>query len=325
LENPHKKNSKINPQKEQGHRQIENSVLTALIKARLTGSEYQLALTVIDRTWGYAKTNGFIPMRTFEGVTGLSHQGVLDGLKHLETRNILVVGRHGQGKKSEYLLNKHWDTWVEPEETGKAYLTSLETGKAYLTSYDEKPEKAEQPQTGKVEQSSLALEPTLYISPLSEKTNWSTTLYQTGKAGFTALVKQGLPELVKSSKLVGEPAKEIKKTIKENIKEKGVRGVYHPKKKYGEGNNVLLTEDEYTKLVQKFGKAGADARIENLSAYIASKGKKYNSHYFTILNWENMDKKQLHFGAGPGKFDGTPPKKYKKLASTEEIEKSWKK
>jgi len=59
---------------------------------------------------------------------------------------------------------------------------------------------------------------------------------------------------------------------------------------YGEFNNVLLTDTEYKKLVDKFGDDGTKTRIENLSLGISSKGYKYKSHYATILNWERMER-----------------------------------
>ncbi len=60
-------------------------------------------------------------------------------------------------------------------------------------------------------------------------------------------------------------------------------------KVYGEFENVLLTEDEYTKLLERFGEKDTTSLIEKLSAGIASKGYKYKSHYATILNWAKRD------------------------------------
>ena len=57
------------------------------------------------------------------------------------------------------------------------------------------------------------------------------------------------------------------------------------KEKYGEFENVLLTKEEYHKLE----KSNLLPYIEKLSSYIASKGKKYKSHYATILNWSRKD------------------------------------
>lgn len=57
---------------------------------------------------------------------------------------------------------------------------------------------------------------------------------------------------------------------------------------YGQFENVTLTATEHSKLVERFGLAGAEQRIQNLSEYIASKGKRYKSHYATILTWARM-------------------------------------
>ena len=62
------------------------------------------------------------------------------------------------------------------------------------------------------------------------------------------------------------------------------------KHKYGEYKNVLLTDEEYTKLQELL--PDLPARIERLSEYIASTGKKYKSHYATIRSWANKDKGQ---------------------------------
>ena len=63
------------------------------------------------------------------------------------------------------------------------------------------------------------------------------------------------------------------------------------KHKYGEYNNVLLTDDELAKLKAEFPD-WAD-RIERLSSYVASTGKSYKSHYATIRNWARNDKTKV--------------------------------
>lgn len=55
--------------------------------------------------------------------------------------------------------------------------------------------------------------------------------------------------------------------------------------KYGELKNVQLTEEEITKLRMKYGKSATNHLIEELSTYMGASGKKYRSHYATILNW----------------------------------------
>lgn len=57
----------------------------------------------------------------------------------------------------------------------------------------------------------------------------------------------------------------------------------NPKSGYGEFTNVMLTDDEFAKWMA----SGTDAAelIEELSSYLASSGKRYKSHYATLINW----------------------------------------
>ena len=58
--------------------------------------------------------------------------------------------------------------------------------------------------------------------------------------------------------------------------------------KYGLYENVLLTDEDYQKLIAEFPHDYSD-RIERLSEYIASTGKKYKSHLATIRAWARKD------------------------------------
>ncbi len=51
------------------------------------------------------------------------------------------------------------------------------------------------------------------------------------------------------------------------------------------GDSVMLHPDEYKKLVERFGESATAKGIEILDLYVMSKGKKYNSHYHTLLGW----------------------------------------
>ncbi|MBT9132974.1 MAG: hypothetical protein DDT33_01505 [Firmicutes bacterium] len=80
---------------------------------------------------------------------------------------------------------------------------------------------------------------------------------------------------------VQEPQKKRKKLTKETIQ----------KKEYGEFSNVLLTDEEYSKLQDKFGDQ-VNCKIEILSEGIASKGYKYKNHYAAILAWDRRDERR---------------------------------
>lgn len=72
-------------------------------------------------------------------------------------------------------------------------------------------------------------------------------------------------------------------------------------RKYGEYQNVLLSDEELDKLKSEFPSDWA-ARIERLSEYIASSGKKYRSHLATIRSWAKKDA-----SAQKGAAQGYPP------------------
>ena len=94
---------------------------------------------------------------------------------------------------------------------------------------------------------------------------------------------------------------------KKRLEEEGdVEGEYIPpatppkptKHKYGEFQNVLLTDDEVDKLKERFPVDWVE-RIENLSEGIARKGYKYQSHYLAILNWAKKDKPKKETSSNP--------------------------
>ena len=58
--------------------------------------------------------------------------------------------------------------------------------------------------------------------------------------------------------------------------------------KYGMYENVLLTDEDFQKLQEEFPHDYSE-RIERLSEYIASTGKKYKSHLATIRAWARKD------------------------------------
>jgi predicted phage replisome organizer len=73
------------------------------------------------------------------------------------------------------------------------------------------------------------------------------------------------------------------------------------KHKYGEYNNVLLTDEELAKLKNEF--TDWAERVERLSSYIASTGKSYKSHYVTIRNWAKRDAEKPQVQIKPTRFN----------------------
>ncbi len=115
MDNPWKKISKINPQREDGTRQINSKVFSALIKAKLPTAEMGVVLTVISKTWGFNKKGDTISISQLSESTGFTARAIQKANKKLVDKRIMVIRC---GKKvnrgsplNEYLFNKHYDTW----------------------------------------------------------------------------------------------------------------------------------------------------------------------------------------------------------------------
>lgn len=111
-----------------------------------------------------------------------------------------------------------------------------------------------------------------YIYDIYEMSTYEKQEYQKQGVELQEVEKQGVEK-------VGQLNTNIQNTKKLNT---------NNKREYGEFKNVLLTDDEYKKLEN----INALSQIENLSSYIASTGKRYKSHYATILNWDRREKQQ---------------------------------
>jgi hypothetical protein len=72
-----------------------------------------------------------------------------------------------------------------------------------------------------------------------------------------------------------------KRQRREETEKRESKGVYR--------EFVFLTDEEYQKLVESFGDKETSEYIDRLNDYIGSTGKKYKSHYHTILNWSRKD------------------------------------
>jgi len=60
---------------------------------------------------------------------------------------------------------------------------------------------------------------------------------------------------------------------------------------YGEYHNVILDDEQYDKLSKEFPE-DLKERIENLSTYLETTGKEYNSHYAVIRFWAKKEAKK---------------------------------
>lgn len=112
-------------------------------------------------------------------------------------------------------------------------------------------------------------------------------------SGCPSIDKDSVVESSVVEESIGENAEDI------NVPSKPPKVVRH---KYGSYKNVLLSDEDYDKLLQEFPGDFSD-RIERLSEYMASTGKSYKNHLATIRNWAKRDKPKAQVKKGSSFLD----------------------
>lgn len=75
-----------------------------------------------------------------------------------------------------------------------------------------------------------------------------------------------------------------------------------PRHKFGEYENVLLSDSDMQKLKAEFPNDWEE-RIENLSNYMESTGRTYKNHLATIRNWARKDREEKRASKAPSEED----------------------
>ena len=129
-----------------------------------------------------------------------------------------------------------------------------------------------------------------------QKDRYTPTIYQEEKASLTVKGNKAYTECIHDGYALETQDRLGKDRLGEDSIEEDIeppaslppaKPVRH---KYGEYNNVLLTDEDMEKLKAEF--PDWQARIERLSSYIASTGKSYKNHLATIRNWARNDKRE---------------------------------
>lgn len=95
-----------------------------------------------------------------------------------------------------------------------------------------------------------------------------------------------------------------------------VKAIRH---KYGEYQNVLLTDEDYAKLQAEFP-TEYEALIERLSAYMASTGRAYKNHLATMRNWARRDLEKGTARSSPIPQAREAPPVYRQQTKAEELD-----
>ena len=91
------------------------------------------------------------------------------------------------------------------------------------------------------------------------------------------------------------------------------------KDRHGEFSNVLLSAEEFIKLAERMGDICRNEYIERLSTYLEQNGRKYKSHYATILNWWRKDGEPIERSPEPFVMKPDTPREITADMTAEEI------
>lgn len=103
--------------------------------------------------------------------------------------------------------------------------------------------------------------------------------------GRTQNEQGGVPKMGRG----GVPKMSTNTIEADTLDQKPSREHREPRHKYGEYQNVLLTDSDMQKLKEEFPTDWVE-RVQRLSAYMASTGKSYKNHLATIRNWARRDR-----------------------------------
>jgi len=99
------------PQLENGFTKISNEILETLVNAGLLGSEFQVILFVIRKTYGWGKKRDIISLTQFEQGTNLSRLTIIKTIKNLVIKNMLVKTAIPHNRIT-YSYQKNYNEWV---------------------------------------------------------------------------------------------------------------------------------------------------------------------------------------------------------------------
>ncbi len=97
------------PQKENGHTEVANELLDAIVKLRLNSYEHSVLWAIIRKTYGWNKKTDHISYTQFEEVTGINRRHIAVTLNQLNKRHIITILK--ENYFIEYGIQKDYEKW----------------------------------------------------------------------------------------------------------------------------------------------------------------------------------------------------------------------
>ena len=117
------------PQKEDGFTAIANEVMDRLCKIRIPGEERQVLDAIFRKTYGWNKCEDSISLSQFVELTGLNKQHIIQSIKGLLLKKVIIVTEKGNEPAKVYKFNKDYDQW---EPLPKKVINVTEKGNPSL-------------------------------------------------------------------------------------------------------------------------------------------------------------------------------------------------
>src|SRR3972149_10626280 len=97
-----------NPQKENGHINIANTIAEKLAGFRISGEEWQVLWVIWRKTHGWHKKADCISLSQFHIATKIKKPNIIRALNKLISKNMVLKK---DNKITLYAFNKDFDTW----------------------------------------------------------------------------------------------------------------------------------------------------------------------------------------------------------------------
>lgn len=196
------------PQKEDGYTAIANEIMDALMKCCPGGSEGQVLMCVIRKTYGWQKKQDAISISQLSEATNLSRRAVIYAIQNLEAKNMIIVSR-ANSQINTISFQKDYELW-RPDAVSEQWARQLQL----------KRERYHQKVVQRIDDD-------VQISALPSQTQNSEfsalpstiQVVQRIDEGSAENCKKVVQRIVKNSQF-SAPTKEIKKYTKETIQKK---------------------------------------------------------------------------------------------------------
>lgn len=97
------------PQLENGFMRLATEITQQLQKTHLSGNEWQILWVVLCKTYGWNKKEDLISLTQFQKETMLERPRVIESLKTLVRKSVLMVSK--DGRINSYKFNKNYTEW----------------------------------------------------------------------------------------------------------------------------------------------------------------------------------------------------------------------